>query len=46
MKVLGIVCSPRQGGNTEIMVKEALVSAGEAGAQTELVSVSDKNILV
>jgi len=44
MKVLGIVCSPRQGGNTEIMVKEALGSAGDAGAQTELVSVSDKNI--
>jgi multimeric flavodoxin WrbA len=44
MKILGIVCSPRQGGNTEILMKEALASAGEAGAQTELVSVAGKNI--
>ena len=44
MKILGIVCSPRQGGNTEIMMKEALASAGEAGAQTGLVSVAGKNI--
>ncbi len=44
MKVLGIVCSPRKGGNTEILVKEALASAREAGAQTELVSVVGKNI--
>jgi len=44
MKVLGIVCSPRQGGNTEIMIKEALASSKEAGAQTELLSVVGKNI--
>jgi multimeric flavodoxin WrbA len=44
MKVLGIVCSGRNGGNTEILVKEALVSAREAGAQAELVSVVGKNI--
>ncbi len=44
MKVLGIVGSARKGGNTEIMVKEALASAQEAGAQTELVSVVGKNI--
>jgi multimeric flavodoxin WrbA len=44
MKILGIVCSPRKGGNTEILVKEALASAREAGAQTELVSVVGKNI--
>ena len=44
MKVLGIVCSPRKGGNTEIMMKEALTSAGEAGAETDLVSVAGKNI--
>lgn len=44
MKVLGIVCSARKGGNTQILVKEALASAREAGAQTELVSVVDKNI--
>ena len=44
MRVLGIVCSPRKGGNTEILVKEALASAEESGAQTELVSVVGKNI--
>jgi multimeric flavodoxin WrbA len=44
MNVLGIVCSPRKGGNTEILVKEALASAEEAGAKTELVSVVGKNI--
>lgn len=44
MKVLGIVGSPRKGGNTEILVKEALTAAREAGAQTELVSVVGKNI--
>jgi multimeric flavodoxin WrbA len=44
MKVLGIVCSARKGGNTGILVKEALASAREAGAQTELVSVVGKNI--
>ncbi len=44
MKVLGIVCSPRKGGNTEILVEEALAAAREAGAQTELVLVAGKNI--
>ena len=24
MKIVGIVCSPRKGGNTEILVSEAL----------------------
>jgi multimeric flavodoxin WrbA len=44
MEVLGIVCSSRKGGNTELLVKEALSSAEEAGAHTELVSVIGKNI--
>ena len=44
MKVLGIVCSPREGGNTEILVREALQGAQEAGAETELVLVADKDI--
>lgn len=44
MRVLGIVGSPRKGGNTEIMMKEALEGAGEAGAETELVLLADKNI--
>ena len=44
MKVLGIVCSPRQGGNTEIMVTEALAVAREAGLETELILVAGKKI--
>ncbi len=44
MKVLGIVGSPRKGGNTEILVAEALAAAREAGAETEIFLVADKNI--
>ncbi|MFC2040968.1 flavodoxin family protein [Chloroflexota bacterium] len=44
MKVLGIVCSPRRGGNTEVLVEEALSSAKEFGAEVELVTLADKNI--
>jgi multimeric flavodoxin WrbA len=44
MKVIGIVGSPRKGGNTEILVKQALDSAREAGAQIKLISVIGKNI--
>ena len=44
MKVLGIVCSPRNRGNTEILVKEALESARSMGAETEMIKVTDMNI--
>jgi multimeric flavodoxin WrbA len=44
MKVLGIVCSPRKGGNTEILVREALKGASASGATTRLVTVSGKDI--
>jgi multimeric flavodoxin WrbA len=44
VKVLGIVCSPRRGGNTEILMQEALDSAREAGAEVELVTLADKTI--
>ena len=44
MKVVGIVCSPRQGGNTEILVREALNAVQELGGETELITVSDKTI--
>jgi multimeric flavodoxin WrbA len=44
VKILGIVGSPRKGGNTEIMVREALEAAQKAGAETELILVVDKNI--
>ncbi|MFH1485812.1 MAG: flavodoxin family protein [Chloroflexota bacterium] len=44
MRVLGIVCSPRKGGNTEILTKEALAAIRETGGDTELLLVSDMNI--
>jgi multimeric flavodoxin WrbA len=44
VKVLGIVGSPRKEGNTEILVREALTAAKEAGAETEIVLAADKNI--
>jgi len=44
VKVLGIVCSPRKNGNTEILVREALKAAEEKGAETELILVSDMDI--
>ena len=44
MKVLGIVCSPREGGNTEILVREALEGVREAGGDPELVLLADKEI--
>ena len=44
MKILGIVGSPRKGGNTEILVEEALAATREAGAQTEIILLADKKI--
>jgi multimeric flavodoxin WrbA len=44
MKVLGIVCSPRRDGNTEILVREALLAARDAGTETEIVLLEDKMI--
>jgi len=44
MRILGIVGSARKEGNTEILVKEALEAARQAGAETELVLVADKDI--
>ena len=44
MKVVGIVCSPRKGGNTEIVVCEALGAIQELGGETELITVSGKTI--
>jgi multimeric flavodoxin WrbA len=43
-RVLGIVGSPRRGGNTEILVDEALRGAGEAGAAVEKVFLSELDI--
>ncbi len=44
MKVLGICCSPRKEGNTEMLIREALAGAEAAGAQTELSTLRDKDI--
>jgi len=44
IKILGIVGSPRVGGNTEFLVAEALKAAKEDGAETELLRLADKEI--
>lgn len=44
IKVVGIVGSPRAGGNTEILVNEALKAAAEEGAIVELLRLCDKEI--
>ena len=45
MKIIGIVCSPREGGNTEILVSRALDGAKEAGAEeTKVIHLSGKHI--
>ncbi len=44
MKVLGMVCSYRKMGNTEIAVKEALMGAQEAGAQVAMIRLTDYRI--
>ena len=43
-KVLGIVGSPRRGGNTDTLVKEVLAGAQAAGAQTEKIMLTDLEI--
>ena len=45
MKVLGIVGSPRKNGNTEILMKEVLNVAREAGCETEMFLMSEKQVL-
>jgi multimeric flavodoxin WrbA len=44
VKVLGIVGSPRRGGNTEKMVNEVLTAVKESGALTDIFLVSGKTI--
>ena len=43
-RVLGIVGSPRLGGNTELLVSRVLESAGREGAETKLFTVAGKEI--
>lgn len=44
MNVLGVVCSPRKGGNTEIMMEVALASARGSAAETELWTTAGKDL--
>jgi multimeric flavodoxin WrbA len=45
MKILGLNASERKLGNTEILVKEALMGAEEEGAQVEMLRLTDYNVL-
>ena len=44
MKILGICGSPRRGGNTEVLLKEALKGAEEVGVEVEEIFLRDKTI--
>lgn len=44
MKVLGIMCSPRKRSNTWVLLNEALSGAKDAGAETDMVVVSELNM--
>lgn len=44
IKIVGIAGSPRRGGNTEFLVKEALKAAAEEGIETELITLAGKEI--
>jgi multimeric flavodoxin WrbA len=44
MKVVGFVGSPREGGNTNVMVEEILKGASENGAETEIFNLNKLNI--
>jgi len=44
MKVLGIYGSPRKGGNTDILLDQALKGAAEAGAEVSSIRCCDLNV--
>jgi len=44
MKVLGINCSPRKGGNTELLIKEVFKSLEGEGIKTELFHLGGKKV--
>ncbi|MCD4830166.1 MAG: flavodoxin family protein [Candidatus Cloacimonetes bacterium] len=44
MKLSAFIGSPRIGGNTEILVRQALAAAGDAGADTTAVTLNEKSI--
>jgi hypothetical protein len=45
VKVLGIFGSPRKGGNTELLLEEALRGAAQEGAQVERIHLADLHVL-
>lgn len=44
MKVLAINCSPRKGGNTEILLKEVFKPMEKEGIETELIHLGGKKV--
>ena len=44
LKVLGLAGSPRRGGNTSLLLDQALAGAASAGAVTELIVLNDLDI--
>ena len=44
MKVLGIAGSPRHGGNTDLLLEQALAGARSVGAETETIVISKLDI--
>ena len=44
MKILGINGSPRKGGNTDILLDQALEAAGDSGWETEKIHLNQLNI--
>lgn len=44
IRVLGIVGSPRRGGNTELLVDEVLAGAKEAGAEVHKIILNELKI--
>ncbi len=44
MKVLGIMGSPRNEGNTDVLLDKALEGAGASGAETEKIVINDLDI--
>lgn len=44
MKIVGLCCSPRAGGNTEGLMEKALEGARQEGAEAELFSLAGRDI--
>ena len=44
MKVLGINCSPRKGGNTELLIKEVFKALEKEGIKTELFQIGGQKV--